>query len=286
MKIVTDSGTDSHCLNTNNFEIHEVSLKVSIGEKVYLDGQGQALDQFYQSMETSEVLPKTSQPAAGEFADLYRKLAKEDKDILSIHISSGLSGTVNSANAAAAMVPEANVTVVDTKTLSVGAGWQVIEAAKAVAAGWTKDQIVPYLKRIADATRTIYTLKELKYLINGGRISHMKGLLASILNIKPLIGVDNEKGNYTQLGQSRSFKLALHGLVNLVGKTISPSEKMVAQIVHADNAEGAESLKAQLDSVFKTVWYPVSQLSLVLGAHTGSSLVGVCYAPAAVFEGL
>ncbi|NMB61563.1 MAG: DegV family protein [Chloroflexi bacterium] len=286
MKIVTDSGTDSRCINTNNYEIHEVSLKVNIGEKVYLDGQGQDLDQFYQSMETSEILPKTSQPSAGEFADLYRKLSKEDKEILSIHISSGLSGTVNSAKAAVAMVPEANVTIVDTKTLSVGAGWQVIEAAKAAAAGWSKEQIVPYLKRIADATRTIYTLKELKYLINGGRISHMKGLIASILNIKPLIGVDNEKGNYTQLGQSRSFKLALQGLVNLVGKTISPSEKMVAQIVHADNTEGAESLKEQLDSVFKTVWYPISQLSLVLGAHTGSSLVGVCYAPAAVFEGL
>jgi len=286
MKIVTDSGTDTRCLNTKKYEIHEVSLKVNIGEKTYLDGQGEDLDHFYQMMETSEILPKTSQPSAGEFADLYRKLAKEDKEILSIHISSGLSGTVNSATTAAAMVPEANVTVVDTKTLSVGAGWQVMEAAKAMAAGWTKDQIVPYLKRIADATRTIYTLKELKYLINGGRISHMKGLIASILNIKPLIGVDNVKGDYTQLSQSRSFKLALQGLVNLIGKTVSPEEKIIAQVVHAANREGAESLESQVSSRFRTIWYPACQLSLVLGAHTGSSLVGICYAPASVFENL
>ena len=285
MKIVTDSGTDTRCMNPKGLEIHEVSLKVNIGEKMFLDGQGVDLENFYSTMDSSDILPKTSQPSAGEFAELYRKLAKEDKDILSIHISSGLSGTVNSAEAAAKMVPEANVTVFDTKTLSIGAGWQVMTAAKAAAAGWTKEQIVPLLSRISKSTRTIYTLQELKYLINGGRISHMKGLIASILNIKPLIGVDNEKGNYTQMGQSRSFKTALQGLVNLIGKTIKPDEAMVAQVVHAANPEGAESLKSQVDAAFKTVWYPICQLSLVLGAHTGSSLVGISYAPASVFEG-
>jgi DegV family protein with EDD domain len=286
MKIVTDSGTDSKCVNSEGYEIHEISLKVNLGEKTYMDGQGVELEGFYKKLDTSPVMPITSQPSAGELAALYRELAKEDKDILSIHISSGLSGTVNAARAAAEMVPEADVTVVDTKTLSVGSGWQVIAAAKAVAAGWTKEQILPYLQKMADATRTIYTLKDLKYLINGGRISHMKGLVASLLNIKPLIGVDNVKGNYTQLGQSRSFKLALQGLVNLVSKSISPNEKVVAQVIHAANPEAAQTLKEQVDTVIDAVWYPISQLSLVLGAHTGDSLVGICYAPAAVFEGL
>jgi len=286
MKIVTDSGTDTKCVNSEGYEIHEVSLKVNLGEKVYLDGQGVELEGFYETLDNSPVMPTTSQPSAGEFAELYRELAKEDKDILSVHISSGLSGTVNSARAAAEMVPEANITVVDTKTLSVGAGWQVIAAAKAVAAGWTKEQIVPYLQKMADATRTIYTLKDLKYLINGGRISHMKGLVASLLNIKPLIGVDNVKGNYTQMGQSRSFKLAIQGLVNLVSKSTSPNEKIVAQVIHAANPEAAQSLKEQVDAAIDAVWYPISQLSLVLGAHTGDSLVGICYAPASVFEGV
>lgn len=286
MKIVTDSGTDAKCVNSEGYEIHEISLKVNLGEKTYLDGQGIELDEFYKTLDNSPVMPTTSQPSAGEFAELYRKLAKEDKDILSIHISSGLSGTVNSARAAAEMVPEANITVVDTKTLSVGAGWQVIAAAKAAAAGWTKEQIVPYLKKMSDATRTIYTLKDLKYLINGGRISHMKGLVASLLNIKPIIGVDNIKGNYTQLGQSRSFKHAIQGLANLIKKTASPNEKIVAQVIHAANPDAAQILKEQVDTVANIIWYPISQLSLVLGAHTGDSLVGICYAPAAVFEGV
>ena len=132
MKIVTDSGTDSKCVNSEGYEIHEVSLKVNLGEKVYLDGQGVELEGFYETLDNSPVMPTTSQPSAGEFAELYRELAKEDKDILSVHISSGLSGTVNSARAAAEMVPEANITVVDTKTLSVGAGWQVIADRKSV----------------------------------------------------------------------------------------------------------------------------------------------------------
>lgn len=284
MKIVTDSGTDSSFFNTDGYDIHELSLKVEIGDKTYLDGKGINKEEFYRMMDSSPVLPKTSQPAVGEFVELYRKLAKEDKDILSIHISSGLSGTVNAAQTAAEMVPEANVTVVDTKTLSAGSGWQVMAAAKAVAAGWTKDQIVPMLQKIAESSRTVYTLQELKYLINGGRISHMKGLLASILNIKPLIGVDKEKGNYVQVGQSRSFKSALHGLVDIVKKSVKPNEKLAAQIVHAANIEGAESLMEQVDAIFKPVWYPIGQLSLVLGAHTGSSLVGICFGPASAVE--
>jgi DegV family protein with EDD domain len=184
------------------------------------------------------------------------------------------------------MVPEANVTIVDTKTLSAGSGWQVMAAAKAVAAGWTKDQIVPMLQKIAESSRTVYTLQELKYLINGGRISHMKGLLASILNIKPLIGVDKEKGNYVQVGQSRSFKSALHGLVDIVKKSVKPNEKLVAQIVHAANMEGAESLMEQVDAIFKPIWYPIGQLSLVLGAHTGASLVGICFGSASAVESI
>jgi DegV family protein with EDD domain len=104
-------------------------------------------------------------------------------------MSSGLSGTFDSAQAGAALVPEADVTHVDTKTLSAAAGWQVEAAARAAKAGWSKNRILALVKGIGAASESLYTLKELKYLIHGGRISHMKGLIASLLNIKPLIGV-------------------------------------------------------------------------------------------------
>ena len=105
-------------------------------------------------------------------------------------MSSGLSGTHNSALLAAEMVPEAKVTHVDTKTLSAAAGWQVIAAARAARAGWKLENILKLVEKISAASDSFYTLKDLKYLIHGGRISHIKGLLASVLHIKPLIGVE------------------------------------------------------------------------------------------------
>jgi DegV family protein with EDD domain len=231
-------------------------------------------------------LPITSQPSAGEFADTYRRLASTDPDILSIHVTSGLSGTFNAAQAGAALVPEANVTVVDTKTLSGAAGWQVEAAARGAQAGWSLEKILASMKSIGDASDSIYTLKELKYLIHGGRISHMKGLVASILNIKPLIGVEKEGGTYVQLGQVRSFKKAIKGLANLISKQHPPASALRVQVLHAHNPEGAEMLRTELDQRFECTWLPVGPMSLVLGAHTGPSMVGVAYASQSALEGI
>ncbi len=218
MQIVTDSATDTHLLDDKDLDISIVPLKVTLDDKTYRDKIDLSADEFYEILEKSSGLPTTSQPSAGEFAEVYRKLAKNDPDILSIHMSSGLSGTVDSARAAVALVPEANVTVVDTKTLSGAAGWQVQAAVQAIKAGWPLDRILEKLKEIGAATYSFYTLKELKYLIHGGRISHFKGVIASVLQIKPLIGVHKELGSYTQEGQARSFNNALSGLVDLIKK--------------------------------------------------------------------
>ena len=286
MKVVTDSATDTHLQEDKNLDVHIVPLKVTLDGKTYRDKIDISADEFYKILEASGGLPITSQPSAGEFAEVYRKLAKKDPDILSIHMSSGLSGTVNSALAAVEMVPEANITVVDTKTLSGAAGWQVQAAVQAIKAGWPLDRILQKLKDIAAATYSFYTLKELKYLIHGGRISHIKGLLASVLQIKPLIGVHKELGNYTQEGQARSFNNALSGLVDLMKKTVPSMEPLRVQIVHTANPEGAVLLKEKITQVFKCEWLHSGQLSFVLGAHTGPSMVGVGFAPNSVFEGI
>ncbi len=287
MRIVTDSATDTGLLHDSytNANITIVPLRVNLGEKNFQDGDVEP-DEFYIELEKSDVLPVTSQPSAGEFAKVYRKIAKKDPDILSIHISSGLSGTVNSALAAVKMVPEANVTIVDTKTLSAAAGWQVWAAAKGLKLGWSKEKILAKLEEIAAAASTFYTLKDLKYLIHGGRISHMKGLVASVLNIKPLIGVHKKLGNYTQEGQARSFKKAIDGLVKIMGKTILPKDKIRVLVVHTGNPEGAQTLRDKIDDVVNCEWLPNGQISFVLGAHTGTSMIGVGFAKASVFKEL
>jgi DegV family protein with EDD domain len=286
MQIVTDSGTDI-CLSQKeaaDLNIHTVPLAVTLDGSTYREGADIQPSELYRLLAATESLPTTSQPSAGDFAETYRRLAATDADILSIHMTSGLSGTYASALAGAQMVPEANITHVDTKTLSAAAGWQVKAAARAAKAGWTIEQILPLLARIGQASDSIYTLSELKYLIHGGRISHMKGLIASVLNLKPLIGVEKVNGTYIQLGQARAFKRAVAGLVDLMAQDHVPGSALRVQVLHADNFSGAEMLRDLVDQRFDCTWLPIGPMSLVLGAHTGPSMVGVAYAPAHVFS--
>jgi len=245
MQIVTDSGTDLNLSaeEAAEYKIHIVPLNVTLDGKTYKEGVDIEPEDFYKLLEASDNLPTTSQPPAGQFADLYRRLAADDPEILSIHMTSGLSGTYNSALAGAEMVPEANVTLVDTKTLSAAAGWQVEAAARTNKAGWTKDRILDLIKRIGDSCESVYTLDELKYLIHGGRISHMKGIIASLINIR------------------------IH-----------------VQVLHSFNPEGASFLREQIDKLYDCTWMPIGPMSLVLGAHTGPSMVGVGFGDQAIFD--
>lgn len=286
MQFVTDSGTDLTLSPAQlaDLNIHIVPLTVTLDEKSYREGLDIQPEDFYRLLEASDSLPLTSQPAAGELAEKYRQLAANDPDIMSIHISSGLSGTVNAARLAAEMVPEVDVSVVDSKTLSAAAGWQVEMAARAAQAGWSKDRIMSMLDGISAASDSLYTLKELKYLIHGGRIGHMKGLIASVLNIKPIIGVEKLAGTYEQLGQVRTFKRAMVGIVDQMAKQYAPGSALRVQVMHAFNLEGADNLRQHVDQRFDCSWLPTRTISLVLGAHTGPSLVAVAFAPQAVFK--
>jgi DegV family protein with EDD domain len=288
MQIVTDSGTDVGLTPGERAElnINVVPLVVSLDGKSYREELDITAEAFYPLLEASSNLPTTSQPSAGDFAEKYRALAKSDPDILSIHMTAGLSGTFNSAQAGAEMVPEAKITLVNTKTLSAAAGWQVKAAARAVKAGWTLDKILPMLQKISDASESIYTLEELKYLIHGGRISHMKGLIASLLNIKPMIGVEKVNGTYVQKGQARTFKGAVKGLVDQMLQIHPEGTDLQVQVLHAFNPEGGALLREMIEQKFKCHWLPMGPMSLVLGAHTGRSMVGVAYAALSALAGV
>jgi DegV family protein with EDD domain len=168
--------------------------------------------------------------------------------------------------------------------LSVAAGWQVEMAALAAQAGYSVDRIESLMKDVSAASDSVYTLKELKYLIHGGRIGHMKGLIATVLRIKPIIGVEKVGGTYEQLGQVRTFKKAMVGVVDQIAKQHAPGSALRVQVMHANNPEGADILHGLVDQRFDCTWLPTTAISLVLGAHTGPSLVAVAFAPQAVFE--
>jgi DegV family protein with EDD domain len=289
MKIVVDSGVDL-CLNPEEMaelDIYQVPLSMTFRGKTYHEGKDISRDDFYSMLNNYQGdFPVTSQPSPGLIAETYKALAATDPDILSIHMSSGLSGTFAAASLAAKQVPEARVTLVDTKTLSAASGWQAAAAARALKRGWKLEQILPMLKRIGDAADSIYTLKELRYLIHGGRISHIKGLMASILNIKPLIGVEKVRGTYVQLGQVRTFAQALEGLAKQIIRHHPAGTVLRVQVVHGQNPEGAAILREAINKLFTCQWLPDCAISLILGAHTGPSVVGVAFAPAGAFEGM
>lgn len=288
MKIVTDSGADLIFSDEvlNNIEVTILPLVVNLADKSYREDIDITTEDFYDLLESTNALPTTSLPPAGDFAEVYRKLGEDGSPVLSIHISSGLSGTFNSAVAGAEMAPEVDVTHFDAKTLSAAVGWMVEAASRAIRAGWPKEKVISMLERIREGSESIYTLKELKYLIHGGRISHMKGLIASLLNIKPIIGVEKENGTYQQLGQARTFNRALDGLVDHMKKLYPAGKELRVQVLHALNPEGAEMLREKIDKAFKVNWLPTGTMSLVLGAHTGPSMVGVAFAPQEIFDDL
>jgi DegV family protein with EDD domain len=271
MKIVTDSGCDltkEQCLELG---VTMLPLKVQLGEKTYLSGVDLTSEEFYDLLDQTEQMPLTSTPSVGEFADTYRKLAETDHEILSIHISSGLSGTYNAAEVAAQQV-DASITVLDTLTLSAGTGWQVEAAARAVKAGWGKAKILEMLKQIQAASDTYFTLPE--------------GLLASLLGIKPIIQVNKTDGKYYDIGKKRSFLKAVQEIPALILKKYGEGAAFRTQIVHASNPEGGEMLRDAMNKVFRCEWVADGLLGPALGAHTGRGMIGLIHAPLAEFPQL
>jgi DegV family protein with EDD domain len=284
MQILTDRGMDLAPEQMQGFNLHFAPLSIHLEGKTYSSGIDLQPNVFYRMLSETESFPTTSQPSAGEFAEIYREMAKTDPDILSIHISSGLSGTIDSAAAGAKMVPEANITIFDSKTLSVPLGWQVEAAARALKAGWSLDRILDLLRGIQVKSEGIYTLQNLNYLIHGGRISHLKGLVASMLNIKPVIGVNHESGKYETHAQEITLKRAINKLGDVITQ-IFPGEKVMrVQLLHGQNLEGVELLRKRMEQLFECHWEPTVPVAPVLGAHTGPSLVGLAVGPLKTFE--
>jgi len=286
MQIVTDSGFDLSPEQKKDFDLHTLPLKITLSGKTYLSGVDIQPEEFYALLEKTEDMPVTSTPSPGEFQELYQQIAKEDPDILSIHISSGLSGTFNAAINAVKRTPEANITLVDTKTLSAEMGWQLEAALRSIKAGWELDKILNLLNEIRNLSEMIFTLPDLSYLIHGGRISHLKGLLASLLGIKPLIGVDKSDGKYAELSKTRTFKRALELIPTYLTKKFKEGEHLRIQIGHAGNPEAAMTLREIIEKRFKCTWLPDCPISPVLGAHTGRGLVGVVFAPMGSYPAL
>jgi DegV family protein with EDD domain len=163
---------------------------------------------FYRLLAATNSFPTTSQPSVGDILSVYRQAAAVEPEVLAIHVESLLSGTYSAAVAASQMVPGADISVYDSRCVSAPVGWMVEAACRCAQAGWDKQRIIALLERIRVGAGTVFTTPSLRYLIHGGRISHLKGFLATALGIKPVIAIDGASGAVQQAGQARTLRSA------------------------------------------------------------------------------
>lgn len=285
MLVVTDSSADFAPGQVEGLDIQVVPLYVIFGEVTYRSGMDIDHETFYDRLKSGQ-MPRTSQPSVGEFVSIYRALAEQNTEILSIHLSSALSGTLSAAKMAATMVPEARVTFFDTGGVSVIVGWCAEMAARAVRAGWPLQRILQLLERIREAMMGIFMLPTLKYIVAGGRVGHLKGLVGSLMNIKPIMGFDLKQGTIIELGKEFSVRRAILAQVDFIARRFPPGTRLRVQVAHSRNPEGAELLMERLKALFECHFLPPATIGPVLGAHGGEGIVGVGLAPMDIFEGL
>jgi len=288
VRIITDNGIDIDPRRIAGLPVHIVPLVINFDEKVYRGGVDIQSDEFYRMLKNNpNKFPTTSQPSPGDFQTVYTEQAKFDSEIISIHMSAELSGTYNSARLASEMVKDQgiNVTVIDSKLVSGAEAWLVEAAAKAAQAGASRTEIITLVSKLAQNIRLIFSPDTLKYLVHGGRVSHLKGFAASLLNIKPMIQLKYETGKLDQLGTVRTMKKALAQQVEQIHQEIGDHRARI-QIIHADNPQGATEVHGLLSQRLDCHFMPTTNVTPVVGAHTGPGVVGIVYAKESFFEGL
>lgn len=278
MKIITDCAADMPNEELEELGIIQAPLFIQFPEGE-VNSADISADDFYNRLEAMRPqIPTTAQPSSGIFAELYRKVAEKSREILSIHISSGLSGTINSAMDGGEQVKgEANVHFWDTLTLSGGERFQVLAAALASKAGWAMQNIQERLKQIREKTEVIYTLDTLEYLARGGRIGRVKALAGALLNLKPIIRVDTD-GKYSTVKTERTINKSITSIAEHIHEKYGDTPLWVT-VLHGRFAEKAETLTKEFQEKLNIAKLEVMRISPVLGVHTGPSIVGAAVVP-------
>lgn len=278
MKIVTDCAADMTNEELESLGVVQAPLFIQFPEGE-VNSADISADEFYNRLEAMRPqIPTTAQPSSGIFAELYRKLAQVDKNILSMHISSGLSGTINSARDGGEQVKdEANVSFWDTLTLSGGERFQVMAAALADKAGWAMDKIQERLSKIREKTEVIYTLDTLEYLARGGRIGRVQALAGALLNLKPVIRVDTD-GKYSTVAKGRSIGKSMSIIADHLVEKYGHTPLWVT-VLHGRFAEKADILAEEFKQKLNIAKLEVQRISPVLGVHTGPGIVGAAVVP-------
>ncbi|MFN7250030.1 MAG: DegV family protein [Anaerobacillus sp.] len=274
VKIVTDSTVDVPKEELDALGVEVVPLTITVDGKSYADGVDVSAKEYITLLKEAKEIPRTSQPAAGVFAEVYDRLGADGSEIISIHITNGMSGTYNSAQNGAQM-SKAKVTVIDSKFISFALGFQVLEAAKLAQEGKTVAEIIDRVEKIRMNSSLYIMVDTLEYLVKGGRIGRGKALVGSLLKIKPIASLAD--GVYTPVAKVRTYvQLIKYLLKQLETETANKTIKAIG-IAQADTLELATELK---DAVAKASGFhniKIVDTTPIISTHTGPGALALMY---------
>lgn len=274
IKIVTDSTADLSQEVIEKYDIHVLPLSISVNGQTYLDRVDLQPDEFIEEMIKSEELPKTSQPAMGTFVEMYDKLGEDGSEVLSIHMTSGMSGTVATANSAASMT-DTKVTVVDSQFITHALAYQVVEAAKMANEGRSLEEILKRVDEVRKNTRLYVVVDTLENLVKGGRIGKGKAFIGSLLNIKPIASL--EDGVYNPVTKVRSQGQIVKTLAKLYEEDTAGKVVKAVAIPHAKAIPLAENVKAAVEKVSGFAQSEIFFTTPIISTHTGPGAIGFMY---------
>jgi len=271
--LITDSTADIPPELAAKYGIIVQPLYVVWSGETLRDGVDITNAAFYERIQRDPEHPKTSQPTPTDFSRLV--LACGCQEALIITISAALSGTANSA-LQAAQVADIPVRVEDSRSVSMGLGWQVLAAAHAREAGGDLDAMVSAARAVRDKQRAIFTVDTLEFLHRGGRIGGAARFLGTVLQLKPVLAIDSATGRVEAVERARTRRKAVKRVIEIAFEGIEPSRPLHVAVVHAAASEDAKALLAEILAQRTPVEHLVGELGPVLGIHGGPGLVGIC----------
>lgn len=279
IRIVTDSTVDLFPEQAAQYGIEMVPLTVMINGNTYRDKYDITNEEFYQVLRTAEELPTTSQITPATFAEVYQRLAQEGAEhIISIHLSSDLSGTFQSSVLAANMVQDTvQVHSIDSRTATIGLSVIVLAAARMVEEGLAIDDILAQLQQVVEKTDLYFLLDSLDNLHKGGRIGKASHLFGSLLNIKPILRLNEGViSAYEKVRGNKGNKAQEH-LIDILLDKIDPNKKVYCVIGYCDNLETSQLIQKRLEGKIDCDEFIYVQIGSVVGTHIGMGAMGMAF---------
>ncbi|WP_273851403.1 DegV family protein [Guptibacillus spartinae] len=272
--IVTDSTAYIPESMLNEYEVTMIPLSVIFGNESYLEEKEMQADDFFEKVKKENILPKTSQPSIGSFVEAYEKLARTHDEIITITLSSGISGTYQSAHSAGDMIEGAEVYVFDSEISCMMQGFYVLEAARMAQDGFRSKEILDRLQKIKNqGTNAYFLVDDLSHLHRGGRLNAAQLVVGNLLQIKPVLTFEDKR--IVPYEKIRTRKKALNKIMTLFDDAANGGDIIKATLIYSTNKEEAENLKTELEEKYSNVSIILSYFGPVIATHLGEGALGL-----------